>query len=176
MKKFVILALLLGLLAGCGAAKAETALPEGMPADFEIRYENWVDENAPNIYDTGEKLLQKDLVNTVEPHTAQSKLTVPDETKQEIYAKVRECALDRLTDKIRMTDENEATMTPLTRYRIVFTADGETYTIAGDSMVRENAKTDGRAAQFYDFVQYMNGLFYDSPEYQSLPETMGGYM
>ena len=76
MKKFEILALLLGLLAGCGATKAETALPEGMPADFEIRYENWVDENAPNIYDTGEKLLQKDLVNTVEPHTAQAELVV----------------------------------------------------------------------------------------------------
>lgn len=83
MKKITVLALLLGLLAGCGAAKAETALPEDMPADFEIRYENWVDENA---------------------------------------------------------------------------------------------KTDGRAAQFYEFVQYMDGLFYDSPEYQSLPETMGGYM
>ena len=99
MRKIAMLALLLGLLAGCGAAKAESALPEEMPADFEIRYENWVDENAPNIYDTGEKLLQKDLVNTVEPHTAQTELAVWDETKQEIYAKVRACALDRLTDE-----------------------------------------------------------------------------
>ena len=181
MKKITVLALLLGLLAGCGAAKAETALPEGMPADFEIRYENWVDENAPNIYDTGEKLLQKDLVNTVEPHTAQAELAVSDETKQEIYAKVRECALDQLTDEKltseNLTTDNEAVgITPLTEYQITFTAGGETYTVTGDYTVTEYTEDNGRAAQVWEFVQYMNGLFYDSPEYQSLPETMGGYM
>ena len=63
MKKLTLLALLLGLLTGCGAAKAATALPAAMPADFEIRYEYWIDEAAPNIYDTGERLLQKDLVD-----------------------------------------------------------------------------------------------------------------
>ena len=180
MRKIAMLALLLGLLAGCSAAKAESALPEEMPADFEIRYENWVDENAPNIYDTGEKLLQKDLVNTVELHTAQAELAVSDETKQEIYAKVRACALGRLTDE-KLTSENFAAfgrgmqMTPLTEYEITFTADGETYTVIGDSTAGEYKDTNGRAAQFYDFVQYMNELFVSTPEYQSLPETLGGY-
>ena len=181
MKKFVILALLLGLLAGCGAAKAETALPEGMPADFEIRYENWVDENAPNIYDTGEKLLQKDLVNTMEPHTAQAELAVSDETKQEIYAKVRECALDRLTDE-KLTSENltidgtQVGVSPLREYEITFTANGTTYTVTGDSTAQSYIRQNGRAAQFWEFMQYMEELYHNSPEYQSLPETMGGYM
>ena len=82
MKKIAMLTLLLALLAGCGAPQAATTLPETMPADFEIRYENWIDENAPNIYDTGENLLQKDLVSAIEPHTAQTALNLSDETKQ----------------------------------------------------------------------------------------------
>ena len=67
-------------------------------------------------------------------------------------------------------------MTSLRKYQVTFTADGETYIIAGDSMTRENAKTDGRAAQFWEFVQYMSELFYNSPEYLSLPEAQGAYM
>ena len=66
-------------------------------------------------------------------------------------------------------------MTPLTEYEITFTADGETYTVTGDSTAGEYKDANGRAAQFYDFVQYMNELFVSTPEYQSLPETLGGY-
>ena len=176
MRKFAVLALLLGLLAGCGAVKAETALPEEMPADFEIRYENWIDEKSPNIYDTGEKLLQKDLVDPDGQRTAQAELNVSGETRQEIYAKVRVCALDRLTKAIHTTDETEASMTPLRRYKVTFIADGETYAITGDTMVREYAKTNGRAAQFWEFVQYMEELYLNSPEYLSLPEAQGGYL
>lgn len=176
MKKLILLALLLGLLTGCGAAKEATALPAAMPADFEIRYEDWIDEAAPNIYDTGEQLLQKGLVDPDGQPTAQAELAVSDETKKEIYAKVRACALDRLTKAIHTTDEQDAAMTPLRKYQVTFTADGETYIIIGDSMTRENAKTDGRAAQFWEFVQYMNELFVSSPEYLSLPEAQGAYM
>lgn len=176
MKKLTLLALLFGLLTGCGAAKEETALPAAMPADFEIRYEDWIDEAAPNIYDTGERLLQKDLVDPDGQPTAQAELVVSDETRQAIYDQVRACALDRLTKAIHTTDEQDAAMTPLRKYQVTFTADGETYIIAGDSMTRESAKTDGRAAQFWEFVQYMNELFYNSPEYLSLPEAQGAYM
>lgn len=180
MKKIAMLTLLLALLAGCGAPQAATTLPETMPADFEIRYENWIDENAPNIYDTGENLLQKDLVSAIEPHTAQTAFNLSDETKQEIYAKVRACALDQLTDEA-LTSENLTTdgtavaVTPLTEYRITFTADGETYTVTGDYTAQSYAQTDGRAAQFWDFVEYMDELFYTCPAYQSLPETQGAY-
>ena len=180
MKKIAMLALLLGLLAGCGAAKAKSALPEEMPADFEIRYENWVDADAINIYDTGEKLLQKDLVDPDGQRIAQAELAVSDETKQEIYAKVRACALDQLADE-KLTSGNLAPsgsgvmMEPLTEYEITFTADGETYTVTGDYTVTAYTERNGRAAQFWDFVQYMNELFYQSPEYQSLPEAQGGY-
>ena len=180
MKKLTLLALLLGLLTGCGAAKEATALPAAMPADFEIRYEDWIDEAAPNIYDTGERLLQKDLVDPDGQPTAQAELAVSDETKKEIYAKVRECALDRLGDE-KLTAENLTTddtlvaVTPLTEYRITFTADGETYTVTGDYTAQSYAQTDGRAAQFWDFVEYMDELFYTCPAYQSLPETQGAY-
>lgn len=84
MKRIAMLALLLGLLAGCGAEQEASALPEEMPADFEIRYEDWIDADAINIYDTGEKLLQKDLVSPDGQRTAQAELIVSDETKQEI--------------------------------------------------------------------------------------------
>lgn len=179
MKKIMGIVLLLGLLAGCGA-RAATALPEEMPADFEIRYENWIDEQSPNIYDTGEKLLQKDLVNPDGQRTAQAELTVSDETKQEIYAKVRECALDQLTDE-KLTSANLTTddtmvgVEPLTEYEIAFTANGTTYTVTGDYTAQSYIRQNGRAAQFWEFVQYMNELFYNSPEYHSLPETLGGY-
>ena len=33
-----------------------------------------------------------------------------------------------------------------------------------------------RQAQFWEFTQYMNELYHNSPEYQSLPEAQGGYM
>ena len=180
MKKIAILMLLFGLLAGCGAPQAATALPEEMPADFVIRYMTWVDEDVPNIYDTGEGLIQKDLVTPDEPRTAQTELTVSDGTNQEIYAKVRACALDQLTDE-KLTSGNLAPsgsgvmMEPLTEYEITFTADGETYTVTGDYTVTAYTGSNGRAAQFWDFVQYMNELFYNSPEYPSLPEAQGGY-
>ena len=176
-----MLALLLGLLAGCGATKAETALPEEMPADFEIRYADWIDADAINIYDTGEKLLQKDLVSPDGQRTAQAELTVSDETKQEIYAKVRACALDRLEDE-KLTSENLTTdgtqvgVAPLREYEITFTANGTTYTVTGDSTAQSYIRQDGRAAQFREFTQYMNELYHNSPEYQSLPEAQGGYM
>ena len=181
MKRIAMLALLLGLLAGCGATKAETALPEEMPADFEIRYADWIDADAINIYDTGEKLLQKDLVSPDGQRTAQAELTVSDETKQEIYAKVRACALDRLGDE-KLTSENLTTdgtqvgVAPLREYEITFTANGTTYTVTGDSTAQSYIRQDGRAAQFWEFTQYMNELYHNSPEYQSLPEAQGGFM
>ena len=46
MKRIAMLALLLGLLAGCGTGRAASALPEEMPADFEIRYEDWIDADG----------------------------------------------------------------------------------------------------------------------------------
>ena len=181
MKKLTLLALLLGLLAGCGAAKEATALPAAMPADFEIRYEDWIDEAAPNIYDTGEQLLQKDLVDPDGQPTAQAELAVSDETKKEIYAKVRECALDQMTDE-KLTSENLTTdgtqvgVAPLREYEITFTANGTTYTVTGDSTAQSYIRQNGRAAQFWEFMQYMNELYHNSPEYQSLPEAVGGYM
>lgn len=181
MKKLTLLALLLGLLTGCGAAKEATALPAAMPADFEIRYENWIDEAAPNIYDTGKRLLQKDLVDPDGQPTAQAELAVSDETRQAIYDQVRACALDRLGDE-KLTAENLTTddtlvaVTPLTEYRITFTADGDTYTVTGDATAWEYAVQDTRAARLYDFVQYMSELFVSSPAYQSLPEAQGAYM
>ena len=181
MKRIAMLALLLGLLAGCGAEQAASALPEEMPADFEIRYEDWIDADAINIYDTGEKLLQKDLVSPDGQRTAQAELIVSDETKHESYAKVRACSLHRLGDE-KLTSENLTTdgtqvgVAPLREYEITFTANGTTYTVTGDSTAQSYIRQDGRAAQFWEFMQYMNELYHNSPEYQSLPETMGGYM
>lgn len=176
MKRIAMLALVLGLLAGCGAEQAASALPEEMPADFEIRYEDWIDADAINIYDTGEKLLQKDLVSPDGQRTAQAELTVSDETKQEIYAKVRACALDRLEDEKLTTDGTQVGVAPLREYEITFTANGTTYTVTGDYTAQSYIRQDGRAAQFWEFTQYMNELYHNSPEYQSLPEAQGGYM
>ena len=181
MKKIAILALMLGLLAGCGTGRAASALPERMPADFEIRYENWVDGDGIKIYEKGEKELEKDLVSPDGQRTAQAELIVSDETKQEIYAKVRACALDRLGDE-KLTSENLTTdgtqvgVAPLREYEITFTANGTTYTVTGDSTAQSYIRQDGRAAQFWEFMQYMNELYHNSPEYQSLPEAQGGYM
>ncbi|GAB2045852.1 hypothetical protein AGATL06_23510 [Agathobaculum sp. TL06] len=180
MKKLTAIALLLGLLAGCGAGREATALPEQLPADFAVRFVKWTDADAPNIYDTGEKLLQKDLVDPDGPRTAQAALTVSDEILQAIYAKARDCALDRLTEE-KLTSENLTVlgdgvrMTPLTEYEITLTADGQTYTVTGDATAREYTEQNGRAAQFWEFVQYMNELLLTSPEYQALPEPRGGY-
>ena len=136
MKRIAMLALLLGLLAGCGAEQEASALPEEMPADFEIRYEDWIDADAINIYDTGEKLTSENLT----------------------------------------TDGTQVGVAPLREYEITFTANGTTYTVTGDSTAQSYIRQDGRAAQFWEFTQYMNELYHNSPEYQSLPEAQGGYM
>ena len=50
------------------------------------------------------------------------------------------------------------------------------YTVTGDSTAQSYIRQDSRAAQFWEFTQYMNELYHNSPEYQSLPEAQGGYM
>ena len=176
MKKRIftaMLVLLLGTAAGCGGQTAASALPENMPDDFAIRYANWIDPAAPNVYDTGAGLVQKDLADPQGQPTAQAALTVTDQTRQAIYDKLRACALDRLTDApLHAADTG---MSPLTEYEITFTAGGQSYTATGDSTAQIRAENDPDAAAFCDFVQYMDTLYRDSPAYQSLPPAVGGY-
>ena len=90
MKRIAVFILLLSLLTGCGAQTKlqATELPETMPKDFSIRFIFWVDMLAPNIYDTEKGILQKDMVDPDGQPTMQAPLTVPDETRAEIYAKI----------------------------------------------------------------------------------------
>ena len=96
-----------------------------------------------------------------------AELIVSDETKQDIYAKVRACALDQLGDE-KLTSENltidgtQVGVSPLREYEITFTANGTTYTVTGDSTAQSYIRQNGRAAQFWEFMQYMDCLLYTS--------------
>lgn len=181
MKRIAVFVLLLSLLTGCGAQTKlqATELPETMPEDFSIRFIFWVDMLAPNIYDTEKGILQKDMVDPDGQPTMQAPLTVPDETRAEIYAKIREYSLDQLdstpmTTAELSTDDSRIGMTPLTEYDITFTADGRTYAITGDDTAG-SYPNDERAVAFCAFTDYMKTVFRDSDAYQSLPEAVSAY-
>lgn len=181
MKKFFfckVLLILAAAILSCGrTVQPETSLPENMPDDFDIVFEDWIAESNKNIFDTYEGCIQKDLVTA---GTARAEFTPSAELKSEIYSMVRECALDKIKRNLTSAELAAGSkeiiyVEPCTYYRVQFTANGKTYTAQGDYTMREYIFGEDDAANFWNFIQFIRELYTSTDEYKSLPEPEGGY-
>ena len=152
-----------------------TGASRSIPEDFSIRFIWGVMEN--NIFDTGKGEIQKDLV-TAGTTTAEFEPT--EEMLTEIFEKIQELDITSIDRDLSGTalgkeyPEDNRGMKPLRVFEITIVMDGETYLITGD----ENAIyfiNDEEAARFMEFVNFMIQLVQNIPEYQSLPDAVGGY-
>ena len=150
-------------------------LPLEMPSDFAIKFS--IKYLAEEIYDTYTGTIQKDLI---ENGTASASFVPSEETLKEIYAKVLEyqiCAIDRkmTNDEIADKDGLQYGVSPNSNYEITITANGNTYLICGDDTAQGYTNTETDAKNFMDFVIFMRKTLHDNPEYQNLPDAVGGY-
>lgn len=150
-------------------------LPSEMPDDFAIKFSS--SYLAEEFYDTYTGTIQKDLI---ENGTVSANFIPSEEILKEIYAKVLEyqiCAIDRKMTNDVLADENglQYGVTPNFNYEITITANENTYMIRGDDTASGYTNTDTEAKNFMDFVSFMRKTVYDTPEYQNLPDAVGGY-
>ena len=168
MKKFLPL-LFCGLLlfTACG-----NRMPEGVPQDFAVYYADWINENQPDILDTYEGYIQKDLIMD---GTAKTDYTPSEEEITAIYDKIVELELWKMPDNMRAEAE---VIQPMTYMEIRFTMNGKTYEILADTTVfhgyNENIEPE-EAETVGKFCMFMQQFMMDTDEYQSLPESRGGY-
>ena len=149
-------------------------MPAGIPEDFNICFKFGI--GADNIYDTYTGTIQKDLVTN---GVATAEFTPSEETLREIYAKSVEYDIysitREMTSSVLTTDDTLIRAEPNTYYEITITAGGGTHTVKGDYTAWEYTETDTDADNFMQFVRFMIETLYDEPEYQKLPDAVGGY-
>ncbi|MBO5258598.1 MAG: hypothetical protein J6C42_13940 [Clostridia bacterium] len=168
MKKWLPL-LFCGLLlfTACG-----NRMPEGVPQDFAVYYADWINESQPDILDTYEGYIQKDLIMD---GTAKTDYTPSEEEITAIYDKIVELELWKMPDNMRAEAE---VIQPMTYMEIRFTMNGKTYEILADTTVfhgyNENIEPE-EAETVGKFCMFMQQFMMDTDEYQSLPESRGGY-
>ena len=172
IKKAVVCIMLLAALCVCLASCAKAPeLPEEMPPDFAIRYTSQT-YTEPNIYDTCNGLIQKDLMKD---GAAQTSFTPSDETLRAIYGKVTECGIQKITREMTCSvitrGREDMRACPNTKYEITITVDGETYTVSGDSTAWSYTDSDKDARSFTEFVAFMKETLADEPAYRSLPDA-----
>lgn len=157
-----------------GGDTVTAGLPSDVPEDFAIRFVAGI--GAPNIYDTYTGTIQKDLIVD---GVAEANFSPDEQTLRNIYAKVVEydiCSIGReMTSDVLAGDGFGYGVDPLTVYEITVTAYGKTYTIHGDATAEGFVETDKDADHFMSFVRFMYDILYNNPEYQSLPDAVGGY-
>ncbi len=147
-------------------------MPDGVPEDFAIYYADWINENQPDIFDTYEGYIRKDLIMD---GTAGTDYTPTDEVITAIYDKIVELELWKVPENMRAEDE---VILPMTYMEIRFTADGKTYEILADTTVFHGYNEDIEpedAEKVGEFCIFMQKLLMETEEYKSLPESRGGY-
>ncbi|MBR5311264.1 MAG: hypothetical protein IKU40_00085 [Clostridia bacterium] len=172
MRKFLFFCFAaLFLFTACGGRQ----MPDGIPDDFAIHYADWIDENQPDIFDTYEGYIQKDLIRN---GTARVDYTPSDEIITTIYNKIVELELWKMPADVR---PEEQILQPTTYIEIRFTMDGNTYEILADSTISRSTwlnknitAEEGEIIQ--KFCMFMKDIMILTEEYQSLPDSEGGYM
>ncbi len=171
MKKFLPLFLCgLVLFTACG-----NRMPEGVPQDFAVYYAMGIDNGQMNILDTYEGYIQKDLIRK---GTARADYTPTDEEIVAIYDIITELELWTMPNNVRPDSE---IVQPTTYFEIRFTMDGNTYEILADSTINHSTWlneniTSEQAEAINTFCRFLHELMMDTDEYQSLPDSEGGYM
>ncbi len=168
MKKLLSLILTAMLLTACG-----NRMPEGVPQDFAVYYADWINENQPEILDTYEGYIQKDLINN---GTARVDYIPSDEEIVAIYNKITELELWTMPNNVRADAD---VILPMTYIEIRFTMDGKTYEILADSTIFHGANKvidPDDEETIKEFCMFMKQFMMETDEYQSLPDSEGGYM
>lgn len=160
-----------------GMEQASAAYPADMPEDFAVRFQWWIQESQPEIFDTYQGLLQKDLVQN--GTAADDAYEATEETLHAVYEQLTAldaASIDRtMTTAVLTTDDTLVGVEPCTYYELQFTINGKTYLLQGDSTAWFYRDSDQDAHRFCELVSFLLQLVTELPEYQSLPETIGGY-
>lgn len=169
MKKLIILCLaVLFLFTACGGRP----MPEGVPDDFAVYYADWINENQPDIFDTYEGYIQKDLIMN---GTAKTEYTPSDEVITAIYNKIVELELWKLPENMRAKTQ---VIQPMGYMEIRYTIDGRMYELLTNSSIfhgyGENIAPDD-AEKAEQFCMFMQKTIMETEEYKSLPDSEGGY-
>lgn len=143
------------------------------PEDFAIHFEGQLGAH-PNCLDTFDGYVQKDLVQEF-PGYAKTDLTLTDAEKQYLWEITKQCAVlgmsGDLTGSAVSADGTMVSVMPNSVYTVTIRADGETYTVKGDS----TAEFSGRDPKLYVYIRLLQQFMYHTEEWQSLPEAEGGY-
>ena len=174
MKKWMIWCIMAVLLLSLTACHNQT-LPKECPDDFAIYFKWGIGEN---IFDTYNNKLTKDLISN---GSAETTLTVDRETLELIYSELLQnkiAYLGRYMDSqnLRGPLEGGFDQSPCATYQIRFHINGKEFSVAGNETAFAYRKKNRQAANFCNFVEFMEDLAMSTPEYKSLPESSGGYM
>ena len=143
------------------------------PSDFAIRFSAQIGE-VPNVLDTFDGYIQKDLVLAI-PNKAKTDYNPTEAELQYLWYLVESHGITSMpSDMVPKPDDDAfVTVRPNTRYTITIRANGNTYTVTGDS---GTCMTEGEMKeQFRSFVGQMHNLLQSTDQWKSLPDAKGVY-
>ena len=143
------------------------------PEDFSIVFHWGIGEK--NVYDTVNRKITKDLV-CAGVETRDLSVSAEDEAK--IYEKLLEHGILSIgeggTSENLTTDGNPVGIKPKETYTVSVTVNGKSYLISGDETARYYPDNT-TAVDFLNFVDFMKDFACQTPEYQAMPQSEGGY-
>lgn len=145
-----------------------------VPEDFDISFTFGIE--LDNVYDTYNNIFKKDMVSEDDISIY---FEPSDEDLSRIYAKILELDLTsiekKMTSSVLTKTGTVTSVSPLNRYNIKITMNGETYYINGDATAVYYKTESDEANRFCRFTEFMTELYYNTPEYKSLPAAVGAY-
>lgn len=145
-----------------------------VPEDFDISFTFGIE--LDNVYDTYNNIFKKDMVSEDDISIY---FEPSDEDLSRIYAKILELDLisieKKMTSSVLTKTGAVTSVSPLNRYNIKITMKGETYYINGDATASYYKNESDEANRFCQFTAFMTELYYNTPEYKSLPAAVGAY-
>ena len=149
------------------------ALATPHPADFAISFTAQTGK-VPNVLDTFEGYIQKDLVLAV-PNTATCHYTPTEAELQYLWYLVESHGITSMPSDMHpiQIGDTRVDVTPNCEYSVTIRANGYTYTVRGDTVT---GMVEGQKnAQFRSFVGKMYNFMVSTGQWRSLPEPNGGY-
>ena len=145
------------------------------PEDFSVCFSWWYVENGKNIMDTGEGILQKDLVLD---GTASVEFQPDQDFLKNLYDIICEGDLltitREMTSRELTTDDMVVNIEPSCSYEIAVRMNGDQFLISGDDSA--SLYTDEDALCFMSTVHNLMEMTRNIPEWATLPKENGGYV
>ena len=149
------------------------ALATPHPADFAISFTAQIG-NVPNVLDTFEGYIQKDLVSAV-PNEASCDYEPTEAELQYLWYLVEAYEITSMPPDMHpvQTGDTHVVVIPNCEYTVTVRANGRTYTVKGDMTT---GMVQGKYnKQFQSFVGHMYNFMVSTGQWRSLPEANGGY-